>query len=257
MTESSKAENAVDLDCEERPAQCEKHGPYVAIRFVRNVWSSCPGCREDQDRRHEERDRAEKAARQAERQRQWLDESGLIGRFREATFSTFVAGNAKQAAVLKACQSYVETLEAAWRPLWLIGPPGTGKTHLGAAMVHACIAVRQHDAWITTPREIVRDLRATWRRDSDATEDGLIRAFGAVPLLVLDEVGVGFGTDGELTQLFEVIDRRYQMRRPTVLISNLAAKDLRAVIGDRIFDRMREAAQVLVCDWPSHRATAR
>lgn len=254
MTASSRAEGSVDRDCARRVSECDKHGPYDSTLLYRDLWSRCPACSEEMTRLREENYRASEAARLAERQRHWLAESGLRGRFLDATFSTFVPGDKKQATVLKACQSYVETLDTStWRPLWLIGPPGTGKTHLGAAMVQACIAVRQRDAWVDTPRGIVRNLRSTWRKDSDTSEDAVIDAYGAVPLLVLDEVGVGFGSDGELVQLFEVIDRRYQMRRPTVLISNLAAKDLRTALGDRIFDRLREGATVLVCNWTSHR----
>jgi DNA replication protein DnaC len=73
--------------------------------------------------------------------------------------------------------------------------------------------------------------------------------------MVLDEVGVSHGTDNELAQLFDVIDKRYALRRPVVLVSNLTVKEIRTALGDRLYDRMREGAKVIKFTWPSHRGT--
>lgn len=75
-------------------------------------------------------------------------------------------------------------------------------------------------------------------------------------LLVLDEIGAGFSSDAERVQLFDVIDMRYKLGRPTVVLSNLTAKDMRPILGERTFDRLREGATLLTCSWPSHRAEA-
>ena len=99
----------------------------------------------------------------------------------------------------------------------------------------------------------MREIRATWRRESQETEEAAIDRFANAGLLLLDEVGVGFGSDAELTQLYDVLDVRYQRCLPTALASNLGPAELRAALGERLFDRLRENAEVLVCDWPSHR----
>ena len=51
-----------------------------------------------------------------------------------------------------------------------------------------------------------------------------------------------------------VIDERYKRRRPTVVISNLTVPAVKEAIGDRLYDRLREGATVLACDWSSHRS---
>jgi DNA replication protein DnaC len=73
-------------------------------------------------------------------------------------------------------------------------------------------------------------------------------------LLVVDEVGAQAGTAYELGVLHEVIDRRYQLVLPTVVVSNLAAADLGRYIGDRALDRLREGGgQAVGFSWTSAR----
>lgn len=203
----------------------------------RHIWTECPKCLDER-----------------EQQDDWHRKSGAEGRFSDATFDTFAATTDQQCTVLTACRDFVKTMQHdAWRTLWLIGPPGTGKTHLGAAMVHACIYGRLMNARIQSARQIVREIRSTWRKDSEKTEEQAIRSLAVVPLLVIDEVGIGSGTDSEMVSMFDVIDQRYQLKRPTVLLSNLNVPAVQACLGDRMFDRMRENSTVLVCDWVSHR----
>ena len=53
-----------------------------------------------------------------------------------ASFASFVCDTPAQVAALDACKSFADELNpAGGGGLWLIGPPGTGKTHLGSSMV--------------------------------------------------------------------------------------------------------------------------
>lgn len=239
-------------DVKVRVAHCETHGDFDSHQWQKHRWSVCPGCAE-LDREREELQRRE--AERAEFVWNATRESGLIGRSRDATFARFKATTREQRKAVTTCQEFTAAVApGTWSTLTLIGQPGTGKTHLGAAMVLETIE-RGKRARYTTFRDLIRTLRATWRRDSDSTEDEVINGFAYVPLLVIDEIGVGFGTEAEAAQLFDVIDRRYQLSNPLVLISNLAVPDLREALGDRLFDRIREASQVVPCNWPSHRGT--
>ncbi len=216
-------------------------------------WSKffCQACKAEEERT---RRADEELAQRRERETTLLARSGLQGRYLDATFDSFVAKTEDQRKVLAACRQYAENLNRQNSAgLWLIGPVGTGKTHLGAAMVNHLIRVRGVPARIASSRQLIRDLRGTWRKDSSDSEDDVIQDYGRMPLLILDEVGVAFGTEAEQTQLFDVIDLRYQLSLPTVLLSNLPPAGLKAWLGDRLFDRLREDARVLICEWASFR----
>ena len=66
-----------------------------------------------------------------------------------------------------------------------------------------------------------------------------------------------FGSDTEKLILFDVLNERYEKRRPTLLLSNLVVDDVQAYLGERIFDRLREdGGEAVAFDWESHRAKA-
>jgi DNA replication protein DnaC len=61
---------------------------------------------------------------------------------------------------------------------------------------------------------------------------------------VLDEVGMQYGTDGEVTILAEVLDRRYREQRPVIVVTNQPRKGLAEYIGERAMRRIDE-----LCRW--------
>lgn len=74
-------------------------------------------------------------------------------------------------------------------------------------------------------------------------------------LLIIDEVGVQFGSDAEKLILFEVINTRYESMKPTILISNLALNKLAGFIGERVIDRMKDGGGcTLAFTWDSYRS---
>lgn len=185
-----------------------------------------------------------------------VSRAAIPPRFRDRRLDTYVAEIDGQRAALDVARDYVADLDrtiSAGRCLVLLGRPGTGKTHLACAIAHQALA-RGRSALYATVMDVIRAVRGTWRRDADTTEQAMLAKFSAVDVLVLDEVGVQFGTDAERVTLFDVLNRRYLDCRPTILISNETTEGLKKYIGERMFDRLREGGgRVVIFDWDSHR----
>jgi len=245
--------------------ECPEHGKYIAqgehkANISRTIWARCPVCREaDEQAVKAEADRTAAAAKAASIERA-LKLANIPKRFTGRTFDTFVAGDAKQATALTTCRAYAEDFSDALRSggsLVLSGAPGTGKSHLAASVMLQVMAGGCTVQYMTC-MDMIRAIRGTWRKDSERTEDDVLRELGeTLDLLVIDEVGVQYGTEGEQTVVFDVLDRRYRQMRPTILISNANREQFRAYVGDRVYDRLREVAKWVPFDWDSFRPQAR
>lgn len=197
----------------------------------------------------------------ARRLNEALLDSGIPRRFQRATLANYETqpGRALQASALKACTDYANDFVANWqagRCLALLGTVGTGKTHLASGVIQSVIGLGA-TARYTSALGIIRDVKATFGASAASGEAAVYAALAEPNLLVVDEVGVQAGTEFERQVMFEVINARYEQKKPTVVISNLGVADLRKCLGDRAVDRLTDAQGVVVLfSWPSQRGAA-
>ncbi|MGJ0579367.1 ATP-binding protein [Xenorhabdus bovienii] len=180
----------------------------------------------------------------------------IVPRFAQATFGTYQPQNPAAAANLKTCQGYVQTWadrKAGGEGLILCGRQGTGKTHLAVAVCREIAAEGNEDVFITTASRIIRAFRRSWSSEGDMNEFDTLKFYSDLDLLVIDEIGVQYGTESERNILFEVLNNRYEDLLPTLLISNLPVTELTKFLGDRALDRLFQGGTVLAFDWESYR----
>lgn len=246
----------------DRDADCTEHGPYTSagVRYMgkREIWTPCPAC---EDIRLAAERQAE-AQKQAERARQHMEyllqEAAIPARFVGRTLDNFRAETDAQRAALAISREFAENFKAHAKrgdSLIFSGLPGTGKSHLAMAVLQALMP--EHCGLYQTCMGVIRHVRATWRKDSERSESDVLKILADVPLLVIDEIGVQYGTDGEQTILFDVLDRRYREMRPSIFLTNQDKKGFKEYIGERTFDRLTETSRWVPFDWPSYRPTAR
>lgn len=254
---NSQPEKAADTD--EIALICETHGEYKGQRVEllgKVMTKPCPTCQ--QERKAEEEERQEKRNRAHRQQyiKALFGKSGIPTRFQGRIFDNYRVDNEKQKRAFTLAKRYADKFEDRLTQgggLVMAGKPGTGKTHLASAIANQVMSTGRSAVFMSVIRA-VRSVKDTWRRDSEANEQKAIDRLLAPDLLILDEVGVQWGSEAEKLIMFEVINGRYENMKPTILISNLPEAELEKYLGDRMLDRMREGGGAVISfDWESYR----
>jgi len=244
------------LQAKTKTENCPKHGPFKSTNFVGKIWSKCPACsKEVAEAEQANEDARARAAKLAAWQKQ-IGESGIPERFHTRTLHTFKAENPGQRFALDFACAFADGVmtERTGRSAIFTGLPGTGKTHL-AAGIGLRLLRNGHPVLFCTVMRAIRRIKDTWARGSSESESQAVAALVYPDLLILDEVGVQFGSDTEKHLLFDILNERYEKRKSTLLLSNLPIEQIKDYLGERVFDRMREdGGQVVPFGWESQRA---
>ncbi len=129
----------------------------------------------------------------------------------------------------------------------LLGPPGTGKSHLAQAIGLAAIHQGHKVAY--------REVHVLLEELADATLDGrrkdYMHELANVPLLLLDDLGMRKLPTTAAEDLLELIMRRYE-RTSTLITSNRPVEDWDRLLGDTaavsaMLDRMLHHGHLLKC----------
>lgn len=180
-----------------------------------------------------------------------MDRSGIPKLFKDKTFDDYRADGARQKEIFGYISAYVDKIGTS-TGLIFIGKPGTGKNHLATSLIKAAIVAGINKCQIITASKIIRTIKESWGR-KDLNESEILDKFINLDLLIIDEIGMQFGSDTEKLYLSEIINDRYEKIKTTILIGNVTMEQLEKQVGERIIDRFREGGKVLVFDWESHR----
>jgi DNA replication protein DnaC len=188
---------------------------------------------------------------------EWLKEFGVPVRSRESSFLGYEIRTEDHRKALESAQNMANEIctgsRKDVRPRLFCGLPGTGKTHLACAVVSMILRSGKVSRYLTAS-DIARSVRSSYSRDSETTEEIILGKLVAVPLLVIDEIGLGIGTEHEKAMVLDSISKRYEAMVPTILISNLSQQAIFDYLGERIIDRLREDfAQIVEFKWKSER----
>ena len=190
---------------------------------------------------------------QAEREKlERYQKSGVPERYYKESLDTYQITNEMQTTAAKAATNFLHAVKCGeFKSLIIIGNAGTGKTHL------ACAIIREVGGKYRTAPEIVEEMRRAKSFTAAETEAEIIDYYGRVKLLVIDEIGRGISATDEKYMIYQLVNARYNTRKPTVLISNLGKSDFLQYIGVAAADRLVESAEILEMNGESYRRELR
>lgn len=141
------------------------------------------------------------------------------------------------------------------RPVMIIGPCGTGKSHIAQAIGHNAIR-KGYDVLFTTQTKISQMLQA-----SNATNlyNKKLKALAKIPLLIIDDLGLKPLRSPQDEDLHELIAERYE-QAATIVTSNLAFEEWHQAFPNQLLavatlDRLRHDAYQVTLEGKSFRAS--
>jgi len=237
---------------------CPRHGPYGhsesdAKAFlemgVPHIKPYCKGCQEDLDR-------AIRAAEDAFKSENliwnaWC-KAGIPTRYLNRTVANWLPTQQQRAAknIVQAWLNSIEEHLSNGTGLLLQGAPGVGKTHLLCGLCAGLIRMG-----VTARRANWPDVWAMFCPPFADDREEKFAALASVDVLALDEIGLAASSDKEQARLFDLIDKRYRRRLPTLIATNLTTDTLKS-LGERTADRLREMCFLIAIPGESYRSKA-
>jgi len=138
-------------------------------------------------------------------------------------------------------------------PVLIVGPCGTGKSHIAQALGH-CALQQGFEVLCTTQTRLSEELRAAKATNSYAKK---LKILAKLPLLIIDDFGLKPLRTPNDEDLHELIAERYELNS-TIITSNLAFEEWQLAFANQLLgvatiDRLRHNAYQVILEGKSYR----
>ena len=138
--------------------------------------------------------------------------------------------------ILSDCREYAENFSADSDSLLFVGQTGLGKTHLSSAIAKVVIEKGFDVVYESAPNAVSMIERDRFADDSER-EDKSARLFNC-DLLILDDLGTELSSKNTPAIIYNLINTRLVNSKPTIVNTNLAARELERTYDQRIISRL-------------------
>lgn len=187
-----------------------------------------------------------------------MKQSRIPSRYEHCEFDSYHPelgglGREKREQALATAKRFVTEYPLEKTGLMLIGPIGTGKTHLAVSMLRELILRKGIPGLFYDYRELLKQVQNSYNHSVQVTEMEVLRPVFETEVLVLDELGAVKPTEWVWDTVSHILNTRYNDKLTTIITTNFAdqapaataGRDLTAraareeTLGDRIGERMR------------------
>ena len=113
---------------------------------------------------------------------------------------------------------------------------GSGKTRIAVGIANELM--KNYSVKFAVSLNILQEIKNTWRRDTECSENQLLDALYTTAILVIDDFGVERPADWINDKMYQIINERYINRKVTIFTSNDPLETLQ--YDDRITNRIKE-----------------
>ncbi|MBO5449007.1 MAG: ATP-binding protein [Ruminococcus sp.] len=145
-----------------------------------------------------------------------------------------IAARERMSTVYNDCRAYADNFSDSSSSLFFFGKTGLGKTFLSSCIAKQLLS-EGRNVFFGSILKLFRQIEDERfrRREGDTTEI----IIGA-ELVILDDLGSEFQTSFTDAVLYEIINERLNLGRPTIISTNLSMKELDRKYNDRIVSRL-------------------
>jgi len=135
------------------------------------------------------------------------------------------------------CQKYADEFSMDSQSMVFQGGPGLGKTHLSLAIAQKAIEKGYGVIYVSAPK-IVSQLEKEHFGGKYGEEGESEQLLIDCDLLILDDLGTEFQTKYSVTAIYDIINTRLLMSKPTIISTNLTIKEVQETYGSRVVSRV-------------------